>query len=399
MSGEQSGPPPDSILPVPGFSWYGANIGIKDDSLDFGVIASARPCTAAGVFTRSNFPAAPVIVGREHLRSGRLQAVVVNSKSANAATGFTGIENARGMCRFLGAALGIAPELVLPSSTAVIGMPLPMEKIEAACRAAPQGLAPDAEAIARFARAIMTTDTRPKVKSVRIGRATLTGVAKGAGMIEPNMATMLSYLVTDAEVPAAALQAMLARCADRSFNRITIDGDTSTNDTVVVLANGLAGAVDGQAFEAGLLEAMQHLAREIVRDGEGATKLIEIAVTEAPSEEAALAIAKSIANSPLVKTAIYGADPNWGRFVMAIGKVYAHPVPIERLAIHFGEPGAGMCISAGGHDAAMLERIRAYLRQPVLRIDVRLGSGAARETVWTCDLTEGYIKENAYYTS
>jgi glutamate N-acetyltransferase/amino-acid N-acetyltransferase len=325
--------------------------------------------------------------------------VVVNSKSANAATGFTGIENARGMCRFLGAALGIAPELVLPSSTGVIGMPLPIAKIEAACGAAPKGLAGGADAVERFARAIMTTDTRPKIFSTRIGAATLTGVAKGAGMIEPNMATMLSYLVTDADVPPDALKAMLLRCADRSFNRITIDGDTSTNDTVVVMASGSAGKTDPKAFEASLLAAMQHLAKEIVRDGEGATKLIEFTVTEAPGAEAALAIAKSIANSPLVKTAIYGADPNWGRFVMAIGKVYAHPVPIEKLSIHFGDPAAEMHIAAGAHSAEMLERIRVYLREPVLAIEVRLGSGAARETVWTCDLTEGYIKENAYYTS
>ena len=399
MAGAQETNPPGSILAVPGFTWWGTNIGIKDQSLDFGVIASGRPCAAAGVFTRSNFPAAPVIVGREHLQSGRLQAIVVNSKSANAATGFTGIENARRMCRSIGAALGIAPELVLPSSTGVIGMPLPIEKIDAACRAVPRGLATGAEAIALFARAIMTTDTRPKIRSVRIGPATLTGVAKGAGMIEPNMATMLSYLVTDAEIAPAALKAMLARCADRSFNRITIDGDTSTNDTVVVMANGQAGPIAPEAFEAGLLEAMRHLAKEIVRDGEGATKLIEFDVTEAPSPEAALAIAKSIANSPLVKTAIYGADPNWGRFVMAIGKVYAHPVPIEKLSIHFGDASAGLRISAGAHDPAMLERIRAYLRDAVLRIEVRLGSGSASETVWTCDLTEGYIKENAYYTS
>jgi glutamate N-acetyltransferase/amino-acid N-acetyltransferase len=340
------------------------------------------------------------------VKSGRLQAIVVNSKSANAATGITGIENARRMCRSLGAALGIAPELVLPGSTGVIGLPLPMDKIDAACRGVPLGLAAGAPAIETFARAIMTTDTRPKQVSVRIGKATLTGVAKGAGMIEPNMATMLSYLVTDAEMAPGALQAMLQRCADRSFNRITIDGDTSTNDTVVVMANGRAGPVAPDAFEAGLLEAMQVLAKEIVRDGEGATKLIELRVTQAPSAEAALAIARSIANSPLVKTAIYGADPNWGRFVMAVGKVYAHPVPIEKLSIHFGEPRDDLRIASDVHDPAadvhdpdMLERIRAYLRSPVLTIEVRLGSGTAHETLWTCDLTEGYIKENAYYTS
>jgi glutamate N-acetyltransferase/amino-acid N-acetyltransferase len=387
------------LLPVRGVSWWATNAGIKDRGLDFGVIAASRPCAAAGLFTRNNFPAAPVIVGREHLRAGRLQAVVVNSRNANAATGDEGIAHARRMARALGEALGIAPELVLPSSTGIIGAPLPIDKIEAACRRAPQGLAPEPAAIERFARAIMTTDRRPKAISLRVGAATLTGVAKGAGMIEPNVATMLAFLVTDADLSAAALRSALAAAAERSFNRISIDGDTSTNDTVLVMASGLAGPVSASAFEGALLEVSRYLAREIVRDGEGATKLIELTVSGARSAEQALAIAKSIINSPLVKTAIHGADPNWGRFIMAIGKVFAHPVPLQGLSIHFGEAADGLAISAGGHAAHVLEPVRAYLKGESLKIEVRLGQGDARETVWGCDLAEGYIRENAYYTS
>jgi glutamate N-acetyltransferase/amino-acid N-acetyltransferase len=192
---------------------------------------------------------------------------------------------------------------------------------------------------------------------------------------------------------------MLARITERTFNRISIDGDTSTNDTALVMASGLGGKVSEAAFEAALLEACQHLAKAIVEDGEGATKLIELTVSEAASPQAALAIAKSIINSPLVKTAIYGADPNWGRFVAAIGKVFAHPVPLESLSIRFGNGNQALAIRAGGQSAETLEAIRAYLKNHVLNIEVRLGQGTARETVWGCDLTEGYIKENAYYTS
>lgn len=386
-------------LAVPGFSWLGRNIGIKDDTLDFAVAAAQAPCAAAGVFTRNNFPGAPVIVGREHIRGGRLQAVVVNSKNSNVATGPEGIEDARRMCRGIGAALGIEPTLVLPGSTGVIGRPLPIDRIEAACREARDGLSPTAEALERFAQAILTTDTHPKWVSRRIGGATLTGVAKGSGMIEPNMATMLSYFFTDALLEPAALQGMLERAVARSFNRVSVDSDTSTSDTVAVLANGQAGAVPAADFEAALTDAAIELAQAIARDGEGATKLIEITVSEAPSQAVALAIARSVVNSPLVKTAIYGADPNWGRFVMAVGKVFEHPVPLENLRIEFATAGEPLVISASRMEDATLERITDYLRGDTVRIRIRLGQGAHSETVWGCDLTEGYVRINAEYTT
>jgi len=386
-------------LPVPGFTWLGRNIGIKDDRPDFGVVFSARPAAAAAVFTRNNFPGAPVVVGREHVADGRLQAIVVNSKNANVATGTGGLEHARRVCARLGEALGIAPELVLPSSTGVIGVPLPVEKLVAACAGVPAGLAGDAAAIEAFARAIMTTDTHPKWHSARVGPATLTGVAKGAGMIEPNMATMLAYFVTDAELAAPELRAMLRRAVERSFNRISIDTDTSTSDTVVVLANGLAGPVAPADFEAALTAAALHLAKAIARDGEGATKLIEVHVHGADTPAAALAIAKAVVNSPLVKTAIYGADPNWGRFIMAIGKVFDHPVPLEAVEIRFGRGEPPLAISVERQAPELLARISAYLKGDDVRLAIRVGSGPCAETVWGCDLTEGYVRENAYYTT
>jgi glutamate N-acetyltransferase/amino-acid N-acetyltransferase len=389
----------EPLLPVPGFRFLGRNIGIKDNSLDFAVASADRPCAAAGVFTRNNFPGAPVIVGREHLASGRLQAVAINSKNANVATGPDGVENARRICRALGAALKIDETLVLPSSTGIIGVALPVEKIERACAEAPKELGPERANLERFARAIMTTDTRPKGISLRVGKATLTGVAKGAGMIEPNMATMLAYFFTDAELDPRALKGLLGNAVERSFNRISVDSDTSTSDTAVVLANGLAGKADLKDFGAALDEAAIYLAREIARDGEGATKLIELTVAEAPSPSAALAFAKSIINSPLVKTAIYGADPNWGRFLMAIGKVFAHPVPLAGVRITFGAGADALTIAPGNHSAETLNRISEYLRLHEIHIRVALGVGAASETVWGCDLTEGYIRENAYYTS
>jgi glutamate N-acetyltransferase / amino-acid N-acetyltransferase len=386
-------------LAVPGFSWLGKNIGIKDDSPDFAVAFSRVPCSAAGVFTRNNFPGAPVVVGREHLRGGRLQAIVVNSKNANVATGPDGIADARRMCRAIGAALGIDAALVLPSSTGVIGQPLPIARIEAACRESRDELAEGAEALQRFARAIMTTDTRPKWASRRVGAATLSGVAKGAGMIEPNMATMLSFLFTDAALEPATAQGLLAAAVERSFNRVSVDTDTSTSDTVVLLANGLAGPVPPAAFGAALDAATVELAQAIARDGEGASKLVEITVCEAPSGAAALAIAKAVVNSPLVKTAIYGADPNWGRFVMAVGKVFAHPVPLEGLRIEFAAPQGPLTIAAGRLDEGVLGRIADYLRGDTVRIRIRLGQGEHAETVWGCDLTEGYVRINAEYTT
>lgn len=386
---------------VPGFSWMGINLGLKDQTLDFGVIASECKCTAAGVFTRNNFPGAPVTVGRENIQNGQLQAIVVNSKIANVATGIDGIEDAKNMCRWTGEALGIDPELVLPSSTGIIGRRLPVEKIHEGCKIIPEKLGSSPEYIDNFTRAIMTTDTHPKWCSASIENSTLLGVAKGAGMIEPNMATMLSFFVTDAKISSEQLQTILRRVVNQSFNRISIDSDTSTSDTVVILANGLAGPVDTEIFEKTLRNSSIQLAKEIARDGEGSTKLIELTVSGAKSQEMALQISKSIINSPLVKTAIHGADPNWGRFVMAVGKVFEYPVPLSDLSIHFGTGSQVLTVNAESlnADTVKLDAISELLQNQEVFLEVVVGDGKFSETVWGCDLTKGYIEENAFYTT
>ncbi|EPG72843.1 glutamate N-acetyltransferase/amino-acid acetyltransferase [Leptospira fainei serovar Hurstbridge str. BUT 6] len=378
-----------------GFFSFGTNIGIKDKTKDFGVIYSEVPCKATAVFTKNNFPGAPVIVGREHIKSGLLQAIVINSKNSNVATGSVGVANSRAICREIGASLGIPETFVLPSSTGVIGVPLPMELILPACAKVKSLLKPGN--LEEVAEAIMTTDTRRKVSFRTIktdkGHATVYGMAKGAGMIEPNMATMLSYIVTDAQIESE-LYEILKDCVDKSFNCLSIDSDTSTSDTVALLCNGLAGKADPEEFRAALLEICIDLTKEIAKDGEGATKLVEVRVEKAKTAEQARKIGKSILNSPLIKTAIYGGDPNWGRLVMAIGKVFDEPIPFDGLEIYFG----GLAVKGAGPDT--LKKLSEYLKKnSEIQVDVVLNTGNYGMKFWGCDLTEGYVKENAYYTT
>jgi glutamate N-acetyltransferase/amino-acid N-acetyltransferase len=389
------------IRTVKGFSWFGKNIGIKDDSLDFGGILSDVPCQAAGVFTKNTIPGAPVLVGREHLKNGLLQAVIVNSKNANVATKQQGFEDSITICRLVAESCGLEPGMVLPSSTGVIGRPLPMKIITKACKEVKQNFGKTEQNIEDFARSIMTTDTRPKWVSAKVGETTLLGIAKGSGMIEPNMATMLCYFVTDAKITSEKLQPMLGKVVDRSFNRISVDTDTSTSDTVVILSNGLAGQVEEDEFEIVLSEMAIHLAKEIVRDGEGATKLIELVVSGARTEAQALLTARSVINSPLVKTAIYGADPNWGRFVMAVGKVFQYSVDVRELKIIFGQGDHRLQIDAGTleRNEVPLHEISEMLKKDEIYIEIVLGKGLYSERVWGCDLTEEYVKINAYYTT
>jgi len=377
-----------------GFLSLAKNVGIKDSSLDLAVIYSTVRARAAAVFTRNRFPGAPVIVGRKHIAKGFVQALVVNSKNANVAMGNQGIDNAIETCRIVGAELSINPYEVLPFSTGVIGRPLPMDKIRAGLRGIQRELRPDNLKLA--AEAIMTTDTSPKYYSCRVGRAVIAGIAKGAGMIEPNMATMLVYLMTDAELPKAALRPLLRRVVDRTFNCVSIDTDTSTSDTVVLMANGLAGTVKLGAFEKALLGVCEHLTREIARGGEGATKLITVDVSRAKTDIQAKRVAKCVVNSPLVKTAVYGCDPNWGRVIAAVGKSFDPSIEPGKVTIRFG---ATEVFKKGSPVACDLEALRSYLGQPEVMITVDLGLGKAGARVWGCDLTEGYIKENAYYTT
>jgi len=384
----------DEFTHPQGFLSLAKNIGIKDSTLDFAVVYSTVRARAAAVFTRSRFPGAPVIVGRKHIAKGIVQALVVNSKNANVAMGKQGIENAIETCRIVGEELGIDPYEVLPFSTGVIGRPLPMEKIRAGLKGIRAELKPDNLKLA--AEAIMTTDTAPKYYSRRVGQAVIAGIAKGAGMIEPNMATMLVYLMTDAELPKAALRPMLQRVVDHTFNCVSIDTDTSTSDTVVLMANGLAGAVKLGPFEKALLDVCEHLTKQIARGGEGATKLITVDVSRAKSEAQAKRVAKCVVNSPLVKTAVYGCDPNWGRVIAAVGKSFDSSIEPGKVTIRFG---ATDVFKKGSPVPCDLEGLRKYLRQSEVTIIVELGVGRAAARVWGCDLTEGYIKENAYYTT
>lgn len=386
---------------VPGFSWFGKNIGIKDDTLDFGGILSDKICNAAGVFTKNTMPGAPVIVGKEHLNDGMLQAVIVNSKNANVATATQGVTDSKTICRLVAENCGIQTGMVLPSSTGVIGRRLPMNVITEGCRNLKQDFGKTEQHIRDFARSIMTTDTRPKWVTGKAGNAKILGIAKGAGMIEPNMATMLCYFMSDAEIDSGKLHHILVNAVNKSFNRISVDTDTSTSDTVVILCNGLAGAVDPEEFEKTLTDMAIFLAKEIARDGEGATKLIELVVSGAQTRDQALLTAKSVINSPLVKTAIYGGDPNWGRFVMAIGKVFQYSVDISELKLLFGDGDNRLKLDAEtlGQDKVPLEEISKILSDNEVHIEIVLGKGPYSEKVWGCDLTEEYININANYTT
>ncbi|WP_061226277.1 bifunctional glutamate N-acetyltransferase/amino-acid acetyltransferase ArgJ [Leptospira interrogans] len=380
-----------------GFLSFGINIGIKDDTKDFGVIYSEIPCKATAVFTKNNFPGAPVIVGKEHVRSGVLQAIVINSKNSNVATGEKGIQNSREICKIIGESLGIKETLVLPSSTGVIGVPLKMEIILPACKKAKSLLKPGN--LEEVAEAIMTTDTRKKISSRNIktksGQGTIYGIAKGAGMIEPNMATMLCYILSDVSLPEGTdLYSILKSSVDQSFNCLTIDSDTSTSDTVALLCNGLSGESSVQDFSKALTEICIDLTKLIATDGEGATKLIELTISGAKNEAQARKIGKSILNSPLVKTAIYGGDPNWGRLIMAVGKVFDEPIPFEGLQIYFGT------LPVKEANPETLKKLSEYLKNNTeISLNVVLNVGTISMKFWGCDFTEKYIEENAYYTT
>jgi glutamate N-acetyltransferase / amino-acid N-acetyltransferase len=386
--------PPTEFQHPQGFLSLAKNVGIKDNTLDLTVIYSTVRARAAAMFTRNRFPGAPVIVGRKHIANGFAQALVINSKNANVAMGKQGIDNAIETCRIVGEELGVNPYDVLPFSTGVIGRPLPMDKIRAGLRGIRSELKPNNLKLA--AEAIMTTDKYPKYYSCQVGSAVIAGIAKGAGMIEPNMATMLVYLMTDAELPKAALRPMLRRVVDRTFNCMSIDTDTSTSDTVVLMANGLAGKVKLAQFEKGLLQVCEYLTKEIARSGEGATKLITVDVKGAKTATQAKRVAKCVVNSPLVKTAVYGCDPNWGRVIMAVGKTFDPSIEPAKVTIRFGDTNV---FKKGSPVECDLETLRKYLGQSEVMITIELGIGKASARVWGCDLTEGYIKENAYYTT
>jgi glutamate N-acetyltransferase/amino-acid N-acetyltransferase len=384
-------------LPLPrGFRCHVANIGIKDSTTDFVVIAADRPCAAAAVFTLSRFSGPSVVVSRQNIADRSARAVVVISKNANVATGQQGLDNAREIVAGVASAIGCGPTDVQLASTGVIGRQYPMDRVRAGLHQLTWPFT-DNDALA-VATGIMTTDTVAKVASAAVAgsAATVVGVAKGVGMIEPNMATLITLLFTDADIDAQALDTIFRRVIDRTFNCVSVDTDTSTSDTAIVLASAAAGAVDAAALEEALFDVALSLTKQVARDGEGAEKLIEVLVDGARDDAQAKRVAKAIVNSPLVKTAVHGADPNWGRVAMAIGKCSDDTDIVEdNVIIRFG---ALECFPTQV-DASGLAELSAYLRGTDVQIHVSLGIAHGAATVWGCDLTEGYVHINADYTT
>ncbi|WP_078121007.1 bifunctional glutamate N-acetyltransferase/amino-acid acetyltransferase ArgJ [Thiosocius teredinicola] len=393
--------------PVSGvrLSAFAAGIRYKNRD-DLVLIEIAEGGQVAAVFTRNAFCAAPVIVAREHLAKGKIRFLLINSGNANAGTGDTGLRAARETCRLLAGMAGCAMSQVMPFSTGVIGADLPVDPF---AQAVPSLISTLDEANwPKIARAIMTTDTVPKLvsRSVELsaGSVTVTGTAKGSGMICPDMATMLAYVATDAAVPQVVLQQMLENAVDPSFNAITVDGDTSTNDACVLMASGASGCAvdsieseDGQALGSAVAEVCRELAEMIVRDGEGATKLVRIHVEHASTYEEARKVAYTVAHSPLVKTALFASDPNWGRILAAVGRAGIADLQIQQVQLWLGD----VCIvSNGGRDPAYTEAAgKAVMQQSEIDIRIDLARGDGEATVLTCDFSFDYVKINAEYRS
>ena len=379
-----------------GFRAHVTNVGIKDTTDDFTLVVADAPCAAAGLFTQSRFAGPSVLVSREHVADGKALGVVVISKNANVATGEEGMNNAREVVAGVARAIGCNDSEILIASTGVIGRQYPMDKVRAglaALPAQPQGTSADS-----VAKGIMTTDTVSKVAQCEVAGsgARVVGVAKGVGMIEPNMATLITLILTDAEISSPDLQTMFQRVISRTFNCVSIDTDTSTSDTAIVLASGKAGKADMAALEHALFDVALSLTKQVARDGEGAEKLIEVCVDNARDYEQAKTVAKAIVNSPLVKTAVHGADPNWGRVAMAVGKCSQYTdIDQASVIIRFGTQEV-YPRQIGADD---LSALSTYMKGSDVRIHVALNTGTESATVWGCDLTAGYVRINADYTT
>jgi len=406
-------PQADELYPVAGVQLGWAQAGIrKPGRKDLLLMRLGETAQVAAVFTRNRFCAAPVLVAREHLARAaalgtQIRLLVVNTGCANAGTGQAGMEDARRSCAAAAVAVGCQAQEVLPFSTGVIMEPLPLERLVAGLPQAAARLAPDQWLAA--AEAIMTTDTLPKARSQRLQlggcTVTITGIAKGSGMINPNMATMLGYVATDAHVASALLQTMVHRVADASFNRICVDGDTSTNDAFVLIASGvaqmpiIASMEDPRyaALEQALIEIAQLLAQSIVRDGEGATKFIEVTIERARSAQEARAVADAIARSPLVKTAFFASDPNLGRILAAIGNAQIADLDCNAVQLFLNE--VPVARDGARHAHYREEDGQRVMREAEIAVRVDLGRGSSATTIWTCDLSHEYVSINAEYRS
>ena len=393
------------LYPVSGFRLGTACAGIKSaDRPDLVVMELAAGSACAAVFTRNAFCAAPVLVAREHLADSPPEYLLVNTGNANAGTGDAGVRDAQQCCTDLAGLAGCAATAVVPFSTGVIGEPLPVERIRSGLPAAVEDLADDGWAAA--ATGILTTDTRPKGASRRIEidghRVTVTGIAKGSGMIRPDMATMLAFIATDARVGADSLQSCLATAVGKSFNRITVDGDTSTNDACVLVATGKCalpeineGDEHFSLFSAAVTDVCVKLAQAIVRDGEGATRFVTVSVEGGLNTDECLAVAYTIAHSPLVKTALFAGDPNWGRILAAVGRAGVVDLDLQAVEIYLDD----VCIVRDGGRASDYTEAagQQVMERPEMTIRVVLGRGACREQIWTCDLSYDYVRINAEY--
>ncbi|TCO62908.1 bifunctional glutamate N-acetyltransferase/amino-acid acetyltransferase ArgJ [Actinocrispum wychmicini] len=367
---------------------------IDDDRDDLTVIVSERPAVLSAMFTQSRFAGPSVVLSRDTTRDSSARGVVVLARNANVATGKQGFDNAVDVRRQVANAVGAAEDELLIASTGVIGVQYPMPEIRAALDRLrwPFG----GTDFGAAARAIMTTDTRPKMISLRCGNASLVGIAKGIGMLEPDMATLLTFFCTDAQVAASELDRVFRAVMARTFNAVSIDTDTSTSDTAAIFANGLAGPVAMDEFERVLHEAALYLVREIASDGEGASKLIEVHVTGARDDEQAKRVGKAVVNSPLVKTAVHGSDPNWGRVAMAVGKCQGdHDIDQDRVRIGFGD----LEVYPNTPDDDAVAALVRHLSGDTVRINIGLGIAHGRFTVYGCDLTEGYVRLNSDYTT
>ena len=392
-----------SVTSPSGYQAGALHSGIKSDpdKPDLALIVSERPCAVAATFTSNRFAAAPVVLDRERVQAGPIRAIVANSGNANACTGDEGLRNARQMASWAAEKAGVRPEEVLVASTGIIGVQLPMERIRDGLQRIELG--PDGGRLA--ARGIMTTDTRPKHVAVELstgsGTVRLGGIAKGAGMIHPNMATMLSFITTDAEIEPAILRSALRGAVADSFNMISIDGDTSTNDTVLLLANGASGVrLDGRGpdsalFQTALNEVAEYLATSIVADGEGAERTMRVVVRGAPSQQDARLAARAVASSSLTKAALHGGDPNWGRILCAVGYSGAEfdPARVD-LAV-----GGVELVRAGAPLPFDQAAAAEAMRQSEVQIAIDLHQGSFQATAWGCELTEAYVVENSAYTT
>ena len=408
MAVNLSVPQAGELHPVPGVRIGVAEAGIrKANRKDLTVVLIDEGASVSGVFTLNRFCAAPVQVCREHLQRGDIRAMVINTGNANAGTGQDGLVRARSTCIALARHLNLAPEQILPFSTGVIMESLPVDRIEAGLPAA----IADAKADnwLRAAEGIMTTDTLPKAFSQQLvidgARITVTGISKGAGMIRPNMATMLGFMATDAKVAPGLMQQLARELADGSFNRVTVDGDTSTNDSFVVIATNKAshaeitslGSTTGKALKGAMLEVARKLAQAIVRDGEGATKFITVRVEGGASTEECLKVAYAISHSPLVKTAFFASDPNLGRILAAVGYAGIADLDQERIDLYLDD--VHVAIKGGRNPAYREQDGQRVMKQSEITVRVVLGRGNVADTVWTCDFSHDYVTINADYRS